>query len=224
MVEPWRLVCGGLGVAAALVAVTGPLAERAHHDFPAHAVAHVLLAMLAPLLISLAAPVTLALRVLPVAYARRLARVLRTWPVRVLTEPAVAAVLSVGGMWVLYRTDLYALSAHSPGLHMLVHAHVFTAGYLFTIAIVGSDPMPHRRPYAHRAVVLVLALAAHDILAKSLYAVPPAGVAVEQAQVGAMVMYYGGDAVDLALAVILCARWYRAVGRRLVGAQASAAP
>ena len=79
--------------------------------------------------------------------------------------------------------------------------------------------MPHRRPYVHRAVVLVLALAAHDILAKSLYAAPPAGVAVEQAQVGAMIMYYGGDAVDLALAVVLCERWYRAAGRRLAGGQ-----
>ncbi|WP_342211881.1 cytochrome c oxidase assembly protein, partial [Listeria monocytogenes] len=62
----WRALAGAGGVVAALAAVAGPLAEHAHHDFAAHALTPVLLGMLAPLLLSLARPLTRLLRALPV--------------------------------------------------------------------------------------------------------------------------------------------------------------
>ena len=148
------------------------------------------------------------------AAARGVSRLLAGNPARFVTEPSVAAVLSVGGLWVLYLTDLYPAMHHDPVVHVVVHVHLFVAGYLFTIAMVSVDPLPHRRSDLHRAVVLILALAAHDILAKYLYAHPPIGVAAADAETGAMVMYYGGDAVDVAIMVLLCARWYRIAGRR----------
>lgn len=203
-----------LGVLAAALSVAGPLAERAHGDFVAHMVAHLLLGMLAPLLLVWAAPVTLALRALPVRTARRVPRVLGRWPVRVVTEPVVAAALNVGGVWLLYTTPLYAATHTSTPLHVAVHAHVFLAGWAFTIAIVSVDPLPHRRSYVHRAVVLVLATAGHAILAKLVYARPPLGVPTDQAETAGMLMYYGGDLVEVTLAVLLCARWYRATRPR----------
>jgi hypothetical protein len=48
-------------------------------------------------------------------------------------------------------------------------------------------------------VILVLASAAHGVLAKHLYATGW--------QSGAMVMYYGGDVVEVALAILLCRQW-----------------
>ena len=95
---------------------------------------------------------------------------LRSRPLRVLTEPAVAAVLDVGGLWLLYATPLRTTAAAHPVLDLVVHAHVLLAGYLFTAVLVGRDPLPPRRGTGHRLVVLVLALAAHDVLAKWLYA------------------------------------------------------
>ena len=207
-----------LWVAGSLVgtaAISGPMAKAADTSYVAHMAAHVLLGMLAPLLLVLAAPVTLLLRSLPVSAARQLSRVLASGPVRVLTEPVVAAVLSVGGLWVLYTTGLYSAMHHHRGLHVLVHAHLFIGGYLFTAALISVDPMPHRRSYVHRALVLVLALAAHDILAKYLYAHPPNEVPASAAETGAMIMYYGGDAVDVAILVVLGARWYRVTRPRL---------
>jgi putative membrane protein len=202
----------GLWVAGSLagaVAVSGSLADAADTSYVAHMGAHVLLGMLAPLLLVLAAPVTLLLRTLPVSTARQLSHLLASRPIRVLTEPVVAAVLSVGGLWVLYTTGLYSAMHHHRGLHLLVHVHLFIAGYLFTAAVISVDPMPHRRGYLHRAAVLVLALAAHDILAKYLYAHPPDGVLAPAAETGAMIMYYGGDVIDVAIMVVLGARWYR---------------
>ena len=206
-----RAVAWAIGCLLATAAVTGPLASAATHSWTAHMAGHVLLGMLAPLLLVLGAPVTLALRALPVGAARRLTRVLRSRPLRVLTEPGVAAVLEVGGLWLLYGTPLIDLAHEHPLLDVVVHGHVLLAGYLFAAVLVGSDPLPHRRGTRHLLVVLVLALAAHDVLAKRLYA-QAAGMDVADEQRGALLMYYGGDAVDLALAVLVCARWYRRAG------------
>lgn len=107
-----RTLAWTLGVLSVGVALVGPLAERAHHDFAAHMAGHVLLGMLGPLLLVLAAPFTLALRVLPVTIARRLARLLASAPAAVLTNPFIAGTLNVGGLWVLYRSSLYAHDAH----------------------------------------------------------------------------------------------------------------
>lgn len=204
----YRTVCWVAGNAAAVAAVAGPLAAAADGSFTAHVVAHLLLGMLAPLLLVAAAPVTLALRALPQPAGRRLTAAMRSLPLRVLTEPGVAAVLDVGGLWLLYRGGLYP-ALQQQWFHVLVHAHMFLAGYLFTASLVARDPMPHRRGFLHRSTVLVLALAAHDVLAKSIYIAPPPGVPVDEGQAGSVLMYYGGDAVDVVLIVLLCAQWYR---------------
>ncbi|MFL6121515.1 cytochrome c oxidase assembly protein [Actinophytocola sp.] len=192
-------------VGAALV---GPLAERAHHDFTAHMAGHIALGMLAPLMLVFAAPVTLLLRVLPTARARPVARALASRPAAVVTHPLTAALLDVGGLWLLYRTRLHAATMTGPWPHLAVSAHVLAAGYLFTFAVLGRpDPAPHRAPIGWRAGTLVAAVAAHDILAKVLYAYPPAGVPAEQARRAGELMYYGGAPVEIALIVLLCRDW-----------------
>lgn len=211
---PGRTACWLAGVVAVVAGTAGPLAAAAHTDFRAHAVAHVLVGMLGPLLLVLGAPVTLALRALPVAGARRLTGVLRSRPLRLLTEPAVAVVLDLGGLWLLYRTPLLGWTHTEPAVHLAVHLHLVLAGYLLAAVLVGRDPLPHRRSHRHRAVALVVALAAHGILAKTLWAEPPAAVDAATARAGAMVMYYAGDAVEVAMAVLLCRRWFAGSGAR----------
>lgn len=212
---PWplhRSVLWVLGVAAAALAVAGPLAEAAHEHFAAHMAAHLSLGMLAPLLLVLAAPVTLALRSLAVVPARRLSALLRSWPARFLVHPITATVLNVGGLWVLYTTDLMQRMHENALLAAAVNVHLLVAGYLFTASMIGRDPAPHRPGYAFRAVVLLFAFAAHGILAKYLFAHPPAGVPAVEAELGSMLMFYGGDLVDAAIVVVLCFRWYVASG------------
>jgi putative membrane protein len=193
-----------LGLLAAVAAVVGPLPARP--DFAAHMVGHVLLGMLAPVLLVGGTPVALALRALPVTGARRLTRVLRAAPVVVLTSPVAAAVLSVGGLWLLYRTGLHAATMRHPLLQLAVQAHVLVAGYLFTAALVGRDPAPHR-PLGLRAAVLVAAVAAHNVLAKVLVADPPSGVSATDALAGGQIMYYLGAPVELGLFVLLGLEW-----------------
>jgi putative membrane protein len=215
--RPWplhRTVCWTLGIASAAVSVIGPLADRAHSDFPAHMIVHLLLGMLTPLLLVLAAPMTLLLRVLRVSMARKLTLVLKNRLLRFYTHPIATSIINIGGLWVLYATELYAWMNESTLVHGIVHLHVLTAGYLFTISILHIDPIPHRLSYAYRSVVLIAALAGHGILSKYIYAHPPAGIPLEQAELGAMIMYYGGDMIDAFLIFMLCLQWYQSSRRK----------
>lgn len=212
----WRAVCWVAGMAAAEVAVAGPTADG---RFVTHMGDHLLLGMIAPLLLVAGAPVTLALRALPVRRARALSRFLNRRAMRILTHPLTAALLDVGGLWLMYTTALFPAMAEHDGIHLLAEAHVLGAGYLFTAAMIGVDPAPHRPGRLPRAVVLVAFLAGHAILARYLYGHPPVGVGVADARAGAELMYYGGDLVDLILIAVFCRQWYAATDpRRSAGA------
>ncbi|WP_205093074.1 cytochrome c oxidase assembly protein [Thalassobacillus pellis] len=206
----YRIALWMLGTIFALLSVAGPLAKRAHMDFEAHMLGHLFLGMLAPLLMALAKPMTLALRALSVKYAKKLARILRSRPIIFLSNPLTATILNVGGLWVLYTTDLYMMMHQYLWLHLLVHMHVFLAGYIFTISLIYLEPTPHRYSYLYRSIILVIALAGHGILSKFIYANPPAGVPPDEARAGGMLMYYGGDAIDIVLVFLLCLHWFRA--------------
>ncbi|WP_339252815.1 cytochrome c oxidase assembly protein [Sporosarcina sp. FSL W8-0480] len=215
-----RTVSFVAGVLIAATAVVGPLLRQSHTDFTVHMVGHLLLGMLAPLLIALAAPMTLLLRTINVRLARKVSRLLQSSFVGFFTHPIIASVLNIGGLWILYTTNLYSAMHSSLLLHIIIHIHVFLAGYLFTISLVYIDPIFHRFSYTYRTVVFIIALAGHGILSKFIYAYPPAGVLEEQARIGAMLMYYGGDAVDLFLIFILFKHWYQSVRpRKLVSAE-----
>ncbi|MBE8525457.1 cytochrome c oxidase assembly protein [Amycolatopsis sp. H6(2020)] len=200
---PLRDVVFGAGVAVALVPGTP--------TFAGHMLQHVLLGMLAPLLLVLARPMTLLLRAVPAPARRRLIRVLGSRPVGVLVFPPVAAVLEAGSLWLLYRTPLFAAIGDAPWLHV----HVFLTGLLFTMAVCRLDPFRHRVGLGVRAGALIGAAAAHAVLAKTLYLTPPPGVvlAVADRQAGAQLMYYGGDVVELGLALVVALQWYAARGR-----------
>jgi putative membrane protein len=212
---PWyRSASWSAGVLLAATGFVGPIAAASHGDFVAHMWAHLLVGMAAPLFLVWGAPVTLALRSLHVVPARRLSRLLRARPVRFVTTPIVAGLLNVGGLWVLYTTPVYEAMQDNLLLHVVVMTHVLLAGFVFTAATIPVDPTPHRAGFLHRAIVAVLAFAAHGVLAKTLYADPPAGVGVADALLGSQVMFVGGDLVDIAIVTVLCAQWYRAAGRR----------
>jgi len=210
-----RTLCAVAGIVAATAAVIGPPAQAAHGDLVAHMRAHLLIGMIAPVLLVLSAPATLALRTLAVTPARRLSRLLRSAPVRVVTSPVAALVLSAGGLWLLYLTPLFGLMRSDPLVHVLVQVHLLISGFVFTAAVIGTDPRPHGPRWMLRAVVLALSMASHAILAKHLYADPPAGVAVAEGRAAAELMYYAGAWVEASVVLVFCLQWYRASGASL---------
>lgn len=206
---PWfRAVLWLAGLGCGAAAVVGPLAEAAHAEFPAHMIAHLLVGMLAPVLLVLAAPITLALRTLHVVPARRLARLLGSGVGRFLSHPVPAATIHVGSLWLLYTTGLGAAMLQNPMLHYLLLIHFLVAGYLFTTSIIGVDPAPHRASFRLRLIVLVLAIALHSALAKYIYVHPPQGITAPAAELGALLMFYGGDLIELVVVTVFFSQWY----------------
>jgi putative membrane protein len=210
--------------AGAMLAVASAPPFAASGDFRVHAGAHVLLAMLGPLLLALSCPVTLALRTMPrrgrrVTVGTMHRRAVRLW----LSGPVIVA-LDVCGMYLFYLTGLFQAAHDRPWLHAAVHAHMVLAGFLLAWYVVGRDPVPGRRSTASAAAALLAAAVAHDILAKTMYARELPTGAGEHLQAGAQLMYYGGHAVEIALAAALLAGWYAKTGRELARERRRASP
>ncbi|MFH9425837.1 cytochrome c oxidase assembly protein [Streptomyces sp. NPDC017529] len=203
------------GGAVLVAGLAGPWG--AAPPFTAHMLTHLCVGMAAPLLLVLGRPLTLTLRTAPVPLRRRLVALTRSRWATLPVLPPVAALLDFGGLWLLYRTPLMSASHHSPWLDAAVHLHLLIAGVLFSFGLAALDPVRHRPGPGLRAAVLLAAGAAHAVLAKTLYATGPPGTSFGAAdlRLASQVMYYGGDAVELALAVVVACRWYRAEGRVL---------
>lgn len=213
-----RSLCAALALVCAAGALAPPVAARAER-FDVHVGQHLVLAMLVPLLLACSAPVTLALRVLPVRSRRRLLAALHSRPVRTLSTPAVVLLLHVGSLYAAYLPVLGGplLAAHGHDhVHVLVHLHMVATGCLLSWYVVGLDPIRRTGGVGAQLVVLLGAAAAHDVLAKLLYASPPvwAGPAHEVRR-GAELMFYGGEGLEVLFAVVLLSDWYARRGRAL---------
>jgi putative membrane protein len=215
---PGRSLSAAAAAAVLVAALLPPLDDVM--DFRVHVVQHLMLAMVAPLGLVLSAPVTLALRTLPRAGRRGLLAALHRPVAQALAFAPVVLLLDVGGMYAYYLTPLFAATHDHPVLHAVVHAHMVLAGCLLSWYLVGIDPAPARRSVRGRLVVLFIAAGSHDLLAKLLYArgLPAGGGTSEQVRAGAQIMFYGGDVIEIILAVLLLASWY-ARGGRLIAHQ-----
>lgn len=213
----WRTVSFAAGAVLPLIAVVPALSPYPGGSFADHMWQHLLIGMVAPVLLVLGAPGTLAVRALSVVGARRLTRALRSRPAVALTRPVVALVLNLGGLAALYFTPLHALTTQSAAVHHLVHVHFFLAGTLFAWVIAGPDPAPHRPSVPARLVVLGVAVAGHAVLSQLLYAgLGAVDAPADDLRAGASLMYFGGDLAELALAFALVASWQPTPGRARV--------
>jgi putative membrane protein len=204
---PRRRLLAALGALAAFAVALLPTLTAHDQDLSVHVVQHLMIALLAPGLLALSAPVTLALRAVRTPTRRRLLVVLHSRLVRLLTTPTVVVALDAGGMYAVYLTGLLERAEQEAWLHLLVHAHMIAAGCLLAWLVVGLDPLPARPGVAGRLLLLLAAGAAHDVLAKLLYQ-RGWGAAAE-------IMYYGGEALDVLLAVVVLAQWYARSGREV---------
>ena len=210
----WRIVSFSSGIFLVIAAVVPPVSDWAHQDMRGHMAQHLLLGMFAPLALALGAPGTLLLRNVSATAGRAIVSFLSTIPLRVLTHPITAALLDIGGMYLLYLTPLYVLTQDHPSLHIFLHVHFLVSGYLFTWSIAGPDPAPHRPGMPMRLAVVFLATAAHAILGKIMYGYGyPRGTGADplELQAAAQWMYYGGDLAEFLLIIAFFAMWF---GRR----------
>ena len=158
---------GGLLLVIVLATQSG-LAQYDRTLFSLHVVQHMLLGMVAPLLLVLGAPVTLALQACRRPAQQRLLRVLHSRPFTVVTHPAVVWVLFGGTLVALYFTGLYELSLRNDAVHALVHAHFVVVGFLFMGYVVGIDSLALGFGYGARLLYVLVLLPFHAFIGVAL--------------------------------------------------------
>lgn len=162
------------GIALVIWCTNAGIATYAQVSVSLHMVQHMTLTMLAPILLVLGAPATLALRALPPSRTGQrgprewLVWFLHSWITRVLTNPFFVFVIYVIGLYGLYLTPAFGWLMGSHVGHVVMQAHFIIAGYLFYWVLIGIDPRPKPLPYWGRLLMLLLALAVHGFFAVAL--------------------------------------------------------
>jgi putative membrane protein len=169
--RPWppaRTIAFLSGLGVIIFATQSGLAAYDRVLFSMHVVQHVMLGMLAPLLLVLGAPVTLALQAGSRPTQQKILRVLHSAPARVLTHPLTAWALFGSTLVVLYFTSLYELSLRNEWVHAAVHAQFVGAGCLFLAHVVGLDPIPGALGYGARLLYVAVLLPFHTFIGIAL--------------------------------------------------------
>lgn len=156
------------GCAVLLLATSSGVGRYGAGVFSVHMVGHMALSMLAPALLALGGPVTLALRALPPAGRGRppgprewIAGVATSGVARRLTHPLPLLALWVGSFYALYLTGLFDAAIEVHWGHQLMNLHFVLVGYLFLWPLVGVDPAPSRLPHLGRLAVLLASMPFH---------------------------------------------------------------
>jgi putative copper resistance protein D len=186
-----RVVWFMTGLALAAWVTQGAPAVYGLVTFSGHMVEHMLLVMAVPLPLTFAAPVTLALRALPVRHdgsrgSREWLRIIIDSRImRFFAHPVVAAANFAMSMLVFYYSPIFEFALGNHAAHLWMIFHFVLVGYFFFNALVGTDPGPTRPSYPMRIVLLFATMAFHAFF----------GVALTSSQ------------------ALLAPRWYGLMGR-----------
>jgi putative copper resistance protein D len=216
--SPARSLALAGGLVVAVVATQSGIGRYDTRWLSVHMVQHVLLGLVVPLLVVLAAPVTLALQSGGPATRRGLRQGLHSRPGRVLTHPVLAWCLFGGGLAVIYLTPVLGLAARHPPVHLLVHAHVVASGCLFLAVLVGIDPLPGRPPPAARLLALLVAVPFHAVIGLALLTArspvaPDAYPDLPDQRVAAGLFWGTGELFTLVVAAVIVRQWWVAEQR-----------
>jgi cytochrome c oxidase assembly factor CtaG len=157
-----RLASFLLGLATIFLALGSPIEPFAGLLLQVHMLQHLLLLMVAPPLIWLAAPLLPMLRGLPkpirVVWVAPVARSpLAREAFTRLTHPLVAWPVFVAVVWLWHAPRSYELALDYAGWHVAEHACFAVAGLLFWYPVIG--PYPSRPPWSRWIVLPYLILA-----------------------------------------------------------------
>jgi putative copper resistance protein D len=142
--------------------------------FSVHMVLHMTVSMAVPILLVLAAPVTLALRTLTprrdntLGPRELLLAVIHSRYMAVIGNPIVAAVIFFGSLIVFYYSPLFELALRTHTGHVLMTTHFLLAGYLFAWVLVGIDPGPKRWPPVMLLLILFGTISFHAFFGVAL--------------------------------------------------------
>ena len=170
-----RTIAFAISVSLVDFATSGGVGVYARFAFSYHMLGHMILGMIAPIGFVLSAPITLALRTLPIGRTQEerglrgtLIRAIHSKYSVLLTNPVVALALFDGSLFAIYMTPLFGKLMGSHSGHLFMDLHFLLAGYLFFYVIIGIDPNPRKIPHIVRIIVLFAAMSIHAFFSVAL--------------------------------------------------------
>jgi putative membrane protein len=216
------------GIVVLIIALLSPLHQMGQELFAAHMIQHELLMIVAAPLLIIGRPLVALAWSVPRRWTRRAGMLLGRRPVRdawkAMSAPMVAWLLHAIVLWGWHHPILFQLSVTSDVAHGLQHTSFFLSALLFWWALLRNG---HAR--AHGAGILYLfTTALHTGLLGALLTFAPHpwypvygtsalrwGVtALEDQQLGGLIMWAPGSLVYVAAGCVLFVRWLRASQRR----------
>ncbi|MEV6422587.1 cytochrome c oxidase assembly protein [Streptomyces sp. NPDC051662] len=228
-----RTVAFVLGVLTVALVMCTKLNDYGMVMFSVHMVQHMIISMVSPILLLLGAPVTLALRALPVAGRGHkgprelLLAVLHSRYVRIVTHPAFTIPLFIASLYGLYFTPLFDFLMESKTGHIAMMVHFLAVGLVFFWPIMGIDPGPHRPGYVMRMLELFAGMPFHAFFGIALmmasepmvaaYRDPPASLGIDaltdQNAAGGIAWAFS-EIPSVLVLIALVYQWYRSEQRQ----------
>ncbi|HVV77510.1 MAG TPA: cytochrome c oxidase assembly protein [Mycobacteriales bacterium] len=144
--DPWpvlRVVAFvGLGLGVVVIATMSSLAVYSRVLLWPMALRVTLLLAIVPVGLGLGDPVGLVSAALSPAGAARWQGMLRTWPVRVLTFPAVAPLLAVATQFTVFYTGYVGVALRHDAVMRLLELQLVVTGCLFALPLLGVEILP----------------------------------------------------------------------------------
>ncbi|WP_031071286.1 cytochrome c oxidase assembly protein [Streptomyces sp. NRRL S-118] len=231
-----RIVFFTVGVLTVALVMCTKLNDYGMVMFSVHMVQHMVISMLSPILLLLGAPVTLALRALPVASRRGskgprelLLALLHSRYMRIVTHPVFTIPLFIASLYALYFTPLFDFLMGSKPGHIAMMVHFLAVGLVFFWPIMGVDPGPHRPGYVMRMLELFAGMPFHAFFGIALmmasepmvkaYANPPASLGIDalgdQNAAGGIAWAFS-EIPSVLVLIALVYQWYRSEQRQAV--------
>lgn len=230
-----RTVFFVVGVLTVLLVMCTKLNDYGMVMFSVHMVQHMIVSMLSPILLLLGAPITLALRALPVsgrgAKGRKgprelLLALLHSRYMKIITHPAFTIPLFIASLYGFYFTPLFDMLMGNTVGHVAMMVHFLAVGLIFFWPIMGVDPGPHRPGYVMRMLELFAGMPFHAFFGIALmmatqpmveaYKYPPASLGIDaladQNAAGGIAWAFS-EIPSVLVLIALVFQWYRSEQR-----------
>lgn len=156
-----------LGVTSIIYVTNIELGRYALVMMSAHMIQHMTLGMLAPILLVLGSPITLALRALKPTTGNYFGP--REWITatldskwsKLITHPLVALPVYIGSIYAIYFSSLMSILMGSHLGHIFMHIHFVLSGYLFFWLVIGTDFQPRKLAHPLRLILVLMSMVFH---------------------------------------------------------------
>ena len=228
-VKRWEACCYAGGWLALFAALASPLHPWGRVLFSVHMTQHEVLMLLAAPLIVLGRPIIVFLKAIPASWARRLAKLsnTRAWRTSwgLVSSAVVAWLLHAVILWVWHVPALFEATLDSELVHTLQHASFLGSALLFWWAVMhdrgravayGMAILYMYTTAIHSGLLGVLIALTRTVWYPAYTSTAPAWglTALEDQQLGGLIMWIPAGVVYLVAGLAFMAGWMREAERR----------